>query len=83
MHGETADVHAEDGLGVGPGLVLVRGDLDPARLAALADGHLRLDDARIADLVGGGYRVVDGRGVEPMGGGNAVLGENLLSLILE
>ncbi len=80
VDGEAADVHAEDRLGVGARLVDVRGDLDPARLAALADPDLGLDDARIADLLGGGDRVVDGRGVLAHGGGHAVLGEELLCL---
>ena len=46
----AGDVHAEDRLGVGAGLVGVGGDLDSARLAAAADQHLGLDRAGVADL---------------------------------
>ena len=61
VHGEAADVHAEDRLGVGLGLGAVLGDLDAAGLAAASDLHLRLDDAGIADLVGGGDGLLHGR----------------------
>ena len=61
VHGEAADVHAEDRAGVLLGLAAVLRDLDAAGLAAAADQHLRLDHARVADLVGGGDRLLDGR----------------------
>ena len=64
-------------------LVTIVGDLDPAGLAALADPHLRLDHARVAHLLrrlhGGGNAV----GVATVGNRDAVLGEELLSLVLE
>ena len=83
VDGEAADVHAEDRLGVLRGLVAVVGDLDAARLAALADPHLGLDHARIADLLGRLDRRVNGVGLASLGHGHAVLGEQLLALILE
>ena len=83
VDGEAADVHAEDRLGVRPGLGLVLGDLDPAGLAAAADRDLSLDHTGVADLVRGGDRVVDAGGVPALGHGHAVLGEQLLSLIFE
>ena len=64
-------------------LLGVLGDLDPAGLAAPADPHLRLDHAGIADPLGGGDRLVDGRGDLAARHGDAVLGEQLLALILE
>ena len=83
MHGEATDLHAEDRLGVPQGFLAVVRDLDPARLAALADPHLGLDHARIADLIGGlgrgGNRVRDAT----VGHGHAVPGQELLALILE
>ena len=83
VDGEAADVHAEDRLGVLPRLVAVVGDLDPAGLAALADPHLRLDHARVADLLRGLDGGVDGVGVAAVGHRHAVLGEELLALVLE
>jgi hypothetical protein len=83
VHGEAADVHAQDRVGVLAGLLLVLGDLDPARLAALADCHLGLDHARITDLIRGGDGVLDGRRMAAAGHRDTVLGEDLLSLIFE
>jgi hypothetical protein len=80
---EPPDVHAEDRPGVGARLAFVLRDLDPPRLAASADRHLRLDHARVADLVGGGHRVVHGRSVLAAGHRHPVLGEELLALVLE
>ena len=77
------DVHAEDRVGVGARLLGVLGDLDPAGLAAAADQHLRLDRAGVADTLGGGDRVLDRGGDLATGHGDAVLGEQLLALILE
>ena len=82
-HGEAADVHAEDRLGVGPRLVAVLRHLDAAGLAAPADLHLCLDDDRIADPVGHVERLVDGRGVPAAGHRDPVAGEELLALIFE
>ena len=49
VHGVALDVHAEDLLGLGLGLVRVVGELHAARLAAAADLHLGLDHhARLA-----------------------------------
>ncbi len=80
---EPPDVHPEDGLGVLQRLVAIVGDLDPARLAALADPHLRLDHARIADLLGGLDRGGNGVRVPARRDGHAVLREQLLALVLE
>ena len=77
------DVHAEDRVGVVAGLLGVGGDLDPARLAAAADQHLGLDRAGIADPLGGGHGLLDGRRDLAARHGDAVLGEQLLALILE
>ena len=63
--------------------VAVLGDLDPARLAAAADQHLRLDHARVADLVRRLDGVVDGVGDPSVGDRHAVAREELLSLVLE
>jgi hypothetical protein len=83
MHGEAADVHPEDRLGMGAGLLGVLGDLDPARLAAPADSDLRLDHARIADLLGRRDGVVHGRRVLAAGDRHVVPGEELLALVFE
>ena len=82
VDGEAANVHPEDRLGA-PGFGLVLGDLDPARLAALADRDLGLDHARVADLVRRRHGVLDRRRVAPVGDRDAVLGEQLLALVLE
>ena len=58
-------------------------DLDPARLAAAADLHLRLDDARIPDLVRRRDRLLDGGGGGAGGHRHPVAGEQLLALVLE
>jgi hypothetical protein len=79
----TDDVHAEDRVGVGARLLGVLGDLDPARLAASTDQHLGLDRAGIADPPRSGNRVVDRGGDLAAWHGDAVLGEQLLALILE
>jgi hypothetical protein len=65
------------------GLVPVLGDLDAARLAPAADVNLGLDDARVADFLRCGDRVFDRFGVLPRGHGDAVLGEELFSLVFE
>jgi hypothetical protein len=79
----AADVHAEDRLGMLARLIGVGGDLDPAGLAAAADQHLGLDRTGEADPLGGGYGGLDCRGDLAARHGYAVLGEELLSLILE
>ena len=79
----SADVHAEDRIGVLLGLLAVLRDLDPARLAAAADLDLRLDHARVADLLRRLDRGLDGVGDPSIGYGDPVAGEELLSLILE
>ena len=83
VDGEAADVHADDRLRVLEHLVTIVGDLDPAGLAALADPHLRLDHARVADLLRRLHRSGHVVGVATVGNRNAVLGEELLSLVLE
>ena len=65
------------------GLTPVAGELDPSRLAAAADLHLRLDDHRVAELLRGLDGLGHGGGVTPVGHGNAVLGEQLLALVFE
>ena len=52
VHRVALDVHAEDLLGVGPGVVRGLGDLHAAGLAAAADLDLRLDDGDAAELLG-------------------------------
>ena len=59
VHGQAADVHAEDRRRVLARLRRVGGDLDAAELAAAADLDLRLDRAGEADRVGGRHRLVD------------------------
>ena len=83
VDGVALDVHAEDRGRVLLDLAAILGQLDAAGLAAAADQHLRLDDDGIAELVGGGERLVDGLRGLPVGNGNAVLGEELLALVLE
>ena len=61
----------------------VLGELDAARLAAAADQHLGLDDDRVAELLGGLDGLGGGCGRAPLGYGNAVLLEELLSLVFE
>ena len=61
----------------------VLGDLDPAGLAAAADQHLGLDRAGVADPLRGGDGVVDVGGDLAARHGDAVLGEQLLALVLE
>ena len=61
----------------------VGGDLDPARLAAAADQDLGLDRAGVADPLGGGDGLLDGGRDLAARHGDAVLGEQLLALILE
>ena len=77
------DVHAEDVRGVGPHLVGVVGELDPARLAAAADLHLGLDDHRVAGRLSRGDRLVDGVGHATWADRDVVAGEVLLALVLE
>ena len=83
VHDVTLDVHPEDVPGVGANLVGVFRQLDPARLAAAADLHLRLDHHGIAGRVGRPHRLVDGLGDAARGHGDAVAREQLLPLILE
>ena len=65
------------------GLLPVLRDLDAAGLPAAADQDLRLDHARVAECLGGLDRLLHrGRGTA-LGHGDAVLGEELLSLVLE
>ncbi len=77
------DVHAEDRVGVLARLLDVLGDLDPARLAAAADQHLRLDRAGVADPLRRGDGVIDVGSDLAARHGDAVLGEKLLALVLE
>ena len=77
------DVHAEDVAGVGPGLLGVVGQLDPAGLAAPTDLHLGLDHDRVADAVGGGHGLVDGGDGLAGAHRDAIAGEELFSLVLE
>ena len=65
------------------GLIGVVGELDPAGLATASDEHLGLDHDGITELVGGRDGLVDGRRGTAVGHGNPVLGEELLSLVLE
>jgi hypothetical protein len=53
VHGEAADVHAEDRCRVLLGLGAVLRQLDPARLAAPADLDLGLDHDWVTELLGG------------------------------
>jgi hypothetical protein len=87
VHGVALDVHAEDLLRLGLGLVGVAGQLHPAGLAAPAGLDLGLDhDARLAgrDELGG-----DGTGLRRCPGDlalldrNAVGSEEILRLVLE
>jgi hypothetical protein len=82
-HGVAADVHPEDRAGVLAHRVGVLGELDPARLAAPADLHLRLDDDRVADARGGGHRLVDGPRRLAGGERDVVALQDLLALVLE
>ena len=77
------DVHAEDRVGVLARLLGVLGDLDPAGLAAAADQDLGLDRAGVADPLRRGDGVVDRVGDLAARHGDAVLGEQLLALVLE
>ena len=83
VHGEPADVHAQDRVGVVAGLVVVVRDLDAAGLAPAPDLHLGLDHARVADVVGRRRGLVDGLRVPAGRHGYAVAGEHLLALVLE
>ena len=83
VNGETADVHAEDRLGVLLGLRAVLGHLDAAGLPATSDLDLRFDHARVADLVGGGDGLFDGGGGGAAGHRHPVAGEQLLALVFE
>ena len=83
VHGQAADVHAEDGLGVLLGLGAVVGQLDAAGLAAAADLDLGLDHHGVAELLGRGHGRFDGLGGPSLGHGHAVLGEELLALVFE
>ena len=83
VDGEAADVHADDRLGMLAGLFTIVGDLDPAGLAALADPHLRLDHARVANLLRRLHSGGNAVGIATVGHRDAVLGEELLSLVLE
>ena len=64
-------------------LVTIVGDLDPAGLAALADPHLRLDHAWVTDLLRSVHSGGNAVRVAAVGNRDAVLGEELLSLVLE
>jgi hypothetical protein len=77
------DVHAEDRAGVRLRLGPDAGDLDAAGLAAPADLDLRLDDDWVAELLRGGDGLVDGSRRLALRNGDAVLGEELLALVLE
>jgi len=79
---EPLDLHAEDVRGVLVGLVSGLGDLDAARLAAATGLDLRLDDGHAADLLGGGLRLVGGLDDDTESRRDAVLGEELLRLVL-
>jgi len=83
VDGEPADVHAEDRGRVLTGLLLVTGELDPARLAPAARQHLRLDHARIAELAGRRDRLGDGGHRASGLKRDPVAGEQLLALVLE
>ena len=83
VDGEAPDVHAKDVLGVLLGLLAGGRDLDPARFAAPADQDLGLDHARIAERLGGLDGLLHGRCRPTLRNGDAVLGEQLLSLVLE
>ena len=64
------------------GLVSGLGELDTTSLAAAARLDLRLDDGHAADLLGSGLRILGGLDDHTQGGGDAVLGEELLRLVL-
>jgi hypothetical protein len=83
VHGEAADVHAQDRGGVLLGLRAVVRQLDPAGLAAPADLDLRLDRHRVAELLGRLNGLGHSRGGSPVGHGHAVLREELFALVFE
>jgi hypothetical protein len=64
-------------------LVAVVGNLDAAGLSASPDLHLRLHDDGVAELLGGLAGLLRGHGNTAFGHGDAVLGEQLLALVLE
>ncbi len=82
VDGEALDVHAEDVLGAGDGLLRVLGELDAAGLAASSGLDLGLDDDAPALLLGGCRGVLglldDGADRHR----HVVLGEELLRLVL-
>ena len=77
------DVEAEDVAGVLADLVDVGRQLHAAGLAAATDVDLGLDDHRVADALGDGHGLVDGGAGFAVADGDAVLGEELLALVLE
>ena len=83
VHGETLDVHPEDRVGVGLGLVGVLRDLDAAGLAAAADLDLGLDHYREAQRLGRLARFLRRDGPVSLRHGYPVLREKLFSLVFE
>ena len=64
-------------------LVEVRGELDPAGLAAAADLHLRLDDDGVAEPLGDLGRLLGVVRIAALGDRDPVAREQLLALVLE
>ena len=77
VHRVTLDVHAEDLLGVGLGVVGGLGHLDAAGLAAAADLDLRLDDGDAAEPLGDRLASSGVVATSPRRGGYAVLLEQV------
>ena len=81
-HDVAVDVHPEDRLCVGRGLVGPVGELDPARLASAARQYLRLDDGLAPELLGRLAGLLRRGREPPLGDGNAETLEELLALVL-
>ena len=78
----TLDVHAENGLGLGLGVVGRVGELDAAGLATSANLDLRLDDNGRTDLAGRLMRGSSGRAYLARSDRDIVLSEQVLCLVL-
>ncbi len=83
MHGVPLDVHAQDGGGVLPGLVVIVGQLDTARLAPSTHLHLGLHHHRAPQLLGRLAGLGDRGGHPALGNRDPVAREEGLALVLE